>query len=151
MATMRQDDMLREASFVFIGTVRALGASAMAEVPAAANTAIVEIDEVLVSAAAFKSRRGVVTLALPAEPALQVGDLRAFYCTAWKLGTGLALHCLGHRSAPHARKLLGGRLAAASVNVHGADLRTRLQEAELVATGEVVSVRPGPARRGPGS
>lgn len=149
MATTPQDELLRSASFVFVGTLRQLGASAMPEISAAANTAVVEIEQVLVAPPAFKERRGNVTLALPAGDALAAGATRAFYCTAWKLGSGLALRCLAHRAAPATRKAVGARMAAASVNVQGADLRTRLFDADLVATAVVRSVRPLPAPPGP--
>jgi hypothetical protein len=149
MARQRQDELLRSATFVFIGTVRQTAASAMPEVAPDAHTAIVEIENVLVAPPAFKSKRGVVTLALPPEQPLQSGATRAFYCTTWKLGSGLALRCLDHRAARQTQRLLHSRLAAASVNVHGADLRTRLDGAELVATGVVVAIGPGPVQQGP--
>lgn len=149
MAIQSQDDLLRSASFVFIGTVRETGASAMTEITPDANTAIVEIGDVLVAPPAFKSRRGTVTLALPAEHPLKAGATRAFYCTTWKLASGLALRCLDHRATGQAQRQLSARVAAASVNVQGADLRTRLQEAELVASGEVIAIGPGPAQQGP--
>lgn len=149
MATQTQDELLRNASFVFVGKVRQLGASAMPEVTPDAHTAIVEIESVLVAPAAFKSRRGAVTLALPPEHPLKADVTRVFYCTTWKLGAGLALRCLGHRAAGQTQRQFGARLAEASVNVQGADLRTRLEGAELVASGEVVSIHPGPAQQGP--
>ena len=150
MATLTQDDLLRRAGFVFVGVVRATGASAMPEVQADASTAIVDIEEVLVAPAAFQSRRGAVTLSLKEVPALEPGMRRAFYCTAWKLGSGLALHCLGHLApAASARRLGGKPLADASVNLLGADLRTRVESATLVVAGEVVSIQPGPPHEGP--
>jgi hypothetical protein len=150
MASLTQDELLRRAGFVFVGVVRATQASAMPEVQADASTAIVDIEAVLVAPPAFQSRRGAVTLNLKEVPALEAGARRAFYCTAWKLGSGLALHCLGHRApAPAARRLAGTPLAEASVNRHGADMRTRVEAADLVVTGEVVSIQPGPPHAGP--
>jgi hypothetical protein len=150
MITLTQDDLLRRAGFVFVGVLRATHASAMPEVQASASTAIVDIEEVLVAPPAFQSRRGAVTLSVKDVPALEAGARRAFYCTTWKLGSGLALHCLGHRvPEPSTRRLAGKPLAEASVNQQGADMRTRVESANLVVAGEVLSIEPGPPQEGP--
>ena len=149
MATASEDDLLRKAGFVFVGTINQLAGSTMPEVLAAPDTAVVEIERVLIAPLAFASRRGVVTLALPEGSKLTAGARRAFYCTAWKFGSGLALRCLAHRSAPATEKAISPRKAAASVNVKGQDLRTRLRDADLVATAVVVGVQPLPRPDGP--
>jgi hypothetical protein len=83
-------------------------------------------------------------------PALQAGARRTFYCTTWKLGSGLALNCLGHRAPePAARQLRDTPLAQASINVGGADLRSRVATADLVVHAEVVSIEPAPPQEGP--
>ena len=149
MTTKSEDDLLRKAGFVFVGTIKELAGSTMPEVPPAPDTAVVEIERVLVAPLAFASRRGVVTLALPEDSKLKAGERRAFYCTAWKFGSGLALRCLAHRSAPATEKAVSPLKAGASVNVKGQDLRTRLRDADLVTTAVVVGVQPLPRPEGP--
>lgn len=149
MSTTSNDDLLRQAGFVFVGTISQLAGSAMPEVHPGPDTAVVDIERVLVAPPAFARRRGVVTLALPEGSELKVGARRAFYCTAWMLGSGLALRCLAHRSAPATEKAIGPDKAAASVNVKGEDLRTRLRDADLVASAVVLAVQPLPRPDGP--
>jgi len=149
MTTTSDDDLLRQASFVFVGSISQLAGSAMPEVRPGPDTAVVDIERVLVAPPAFAGRRGVVTLALPAASKLKVGARRAFYCTAWKFGAGLALRCLAHRSAPATEKAINPNKAAASVNVKGEDLRTRLRDADLVASAVVLAVQPLPRPDGP--
>lgn len=149
MSTTSDDDLLRQASFVFVGTISQLAGSTMPEVHPGPDTAVVDIERVLVAPPAFAGRRGAVTLALPEGSKLKVGAQRAFYCTAWKLGSGLALRCLAHRSAPATEKAISPNKAAASVNVKGEDLRTRLRDADLVASAVVLAVQPLPRPDGP--
>ena len=81
-----------EAKFLFIGTVRKLGASALVQVPKSEETAIVRVDEILHAPPALAKTMGkqiTVKLAKGVKP--KVGDQVLFHANGWVFGDTVAV------------------------------------------------------------
>lgn len=131
-------EVLQEAEMIFVGTVRATGVAAEADVEASERTVSVRVEEILRPSppsplAGFANRDVTVQLRQPGSPA--VGERATFYTRLWTMGRGLALIELAHR-APAAGA------AERFLAEHGdRELSARLAEAEVVVVGRVKAIR----------
>ena len=151
-------ELLRNSQFVFEGTVTALGRSTVADVPADANTAVVNVDRVLHSPAALAKVGGSeVTVQLLAGSApLEVGQSSVLFTTAVAFGTGIAVAEVGRSTseavggmsmAAGSRSVLPGARSGRSHPVLDAaheladeTLNAHFDEVAAVITGTVVSL-----------
>jgi hypothetical protein len=139
------DALMRQATFVFRGTVKRLGATATGEVEATPRTAVVGVDEVIRAPAPFADLAGQdVTLRLRAPESLREQQQAVFFATSWLFGDGVALEELDHAPADEAPSL-ASRSETLAAQVADERLQDRLARAEAVVAGRVSNVRPSVA------
>lgn len=155
--------LLREAPFGFVGTVERMGASAMADVPVDARTAVVRVDRVLQAPPAFGGLEATsVTLqTAPDQPVLTPGASAAFFAEGLAFGESVALREVGRapvdeieapltRAAGRAR---GDPVADMQEEVAAERVREHAAEADAVILGRVVALAkaadPQPAEHDP--
>jgi hypothetical protein len=140
----------REATFVFVGQVKALGATTMPElVPASDNLAVVEVQDIVRSPINLSGYVGrSVTVQLLRAGSEKVGLTAVFFTRGWILGDGAAVievHQAAGMAAGDAKELLSrGRKENETQN-----LKDQLSSAPVVITGKVVSVKAQPASQQP--
>ncbi len=130
-----------EAKFLFKGTVRKLGASALAQVPKSEETAIVRVDEVLHAPPALAKTVGkeiTVKLAKGAKP--KVGDQVLFHANGWLFGKTVAVESVKQEAPALAKAMMAGRTADPTRNLKDRELENRVASADMVVEGEVSSV-----------
>ncbi|HST82207.1 MAG TPA: hypothetical protein VLL08_10775 [Kineosporiaceae bacterium] len=115
--------LLRQSAISFIGTVEMLGASTMPDLPVDERTAVVVVDQVLHTPAAFTNLAGTrVTVQLdPAVDLPPVGTRLALFANAMAFGDSLAVREVG-RLSPQEVEPQGQGFAAGDPPV------TRLQD-----------------------
>ena len=99
MATSPQvDDLSRQSTFTFVGTVKELNAATMAEeVPVTQNTAVVHVDQVLQAPPMLANRDGTdITVLLSDPQQVQEGQQATFFTTGWIYGEDIAVQEVGH-------------------------------------------------------
>jgi hypothetical protein len=130
-----------EAKFLFKGTVRKLGATALAQVPKGEETAIVRVDEVLLAPPALAKTVGkeiTVKLAKGAKP--KVGDQVLFHANGWLFGKTVAVESVKQEAPAQAKAIMAGRTADPTRNLKDRELENRVASADMVVEGEVSSV-----------
>jgi hypothetical protein len=134
---------------VFRGTVKKVGASNVAGVPASKKTALVTVDAVVRGPAALSRAAGqVVTVRFSRPPRLKAKQKALFHTTGWLFGETLAVVASGFEPLPAARRSSAAEAAAdPAEHLALADLDERLATAQTVVTGRVISVAPVTAAR----
>jgi len=142
VSSQDQAALLKESSIVFSGTVKRLEASSFTEAPASSQTIVVRVDAVLKKPKAVSLKSGDdVTVEVKQSSDFQK-DLRAtFYTDSWILGSGVAVKEIGHVPLP------AGQTPTETFNqvqkqLSDEDLRSRVNDADVVVTGHVLSIKP---------
>jgi hypothetical protein len=133
------DDLVKDATIIFRGSVQKVKAATLAEIEPTPETIVVKVDEVLHGSQAFRDYTGqAVTVQLTAGPVPAVGQNPIFYANSWLSGESLAVKGVA--------RLDKAADTAASVARQKADkpLRDRLTAAQMVVSGKVTVVRPVP-------
>jgi hypothetical protein len=139
------DALMRQATFVFRGTVKRIGATATAEVEATPRTAVVSVDQIIRSPAQFAALTGQdVTLRLRAPGSLREEQQAIFFANSWLFGEGVALQEVDH-VPPDEAESLARRGAALAGEIADDRLQERLGRAEAVVSGRVSNTRPSTA------
>ncbi len=140
-------DIVEHSSYIFEGTIVKPAATNVRSFPASTRTAVVRVDHVLDAGKAFPDMTGhELTVELPTPQEVRPGASFVFFTEPTVYAENIAVRASSVRPAAQVDKL---RTQIADVRQQLADdqLRRRLTEAELVATGVVVSVRRVPPRR----
>jgi hypothetical protein len=134
-------------TFVFEGTVLALGSTTLAEVEASEHTIVARIDAVHQGPPLLHDFIGhPVTVRLGDGQSVEPGGAYLFHTVSWVFGTGVAVICLALEPAhEQAVSALQAQVAAAPLEA----IRTRAARADLVVHGHVSEVRE--AARDPGA
>ena len=144
MSTSPQvDDLRRQSTFTFVGTVKELNAATMAEVPVTESTAVVTVDEVLQAPPMLARRAGTdITVQLSDAEQMQVGQQATFFTTGWMYGEDVAVQEVGHVEG-----IVGDERAAelAALSPGTPENRTlrlqqRLADADVVVLGMVSNI-----------
>lgn len=139
------DALMRQATFVFRGTVRRIGATATAEVEATPRTAVVSVDQIIRAPAQFAALAGQdITLRLRAPGSLSQEQEAVFFANSWLFGEGVALQEVDH-VPPDQTESLASRGAALAGEIAGERLLDRVGRAEAVVSGRVSNIRPSSA------
>lgn len=129
-----------EAKFLFIGTVKKLGASALAQVPKSEETAIVRVDQILHAPPALAKTVGkqiTVKLAKGVKP--KVGDEVLFHANGWVFGDTVAVESVKQEASAKAKASMGSTTDPTR-NLKDRELENRVASADMVVEGEVSSV-----------
>ena len=142
----KAEELARQARFVFNGTVKKLKAATLPDIKKAdkERTVVVRVDQILQAPPIFSNRTGQdVTVQLKKGEKVSVGQQAEFYTNSWLIGNeGVAVVSLGHRPVKKAGAMA---FSAAPVdpakNLAARDLQTHVDDADMVCTGTVKSVR----------
>jgi hypothetical protein len=116
---------------------------------------VVRVDEVIEKPSAVSMRPGGdVTVEVKNPSVFRQGVQATFYTQSWIFGAGLALREVGHEllaQQPRAPATPREQVAQTRQALNDADLRARVQAAEIVVVGQVQEVRaPSVSARGAG-
>jgi hypothetical protein len=153
-AASKSEELTRQSSLIFSGTVKKTNASNVPTVPASPSTAVVHVDEVTHNAGVVADLAGKdVTVELAAGASVKAKQQAVFYTNIDVYGDTIAVREVGHEPvAPGGTAAL--RAQATNLTDRAADekLQKRIAQADLVVAGKVVSVRPhGAPKRVPPS
>jgi hypothetical protein len=140
-------DLLKKSSIVFTGTVKRSGAVSFASVPKSPRTVVMEVESVSAKPAAVSLKRGdLVTVETRTAGALREGMRATIYAEGWILGEGVAVREIGHEVVPATGTLAEREklMMGAQATLRDEELKQRLEAADLVVVGRVVSVRTAP-------
>jgi hypothetical protein len=145
VATSSQvDDLSRQSTFTFVGTVKELNAATMAEVPVTQSTAVVHVDEVLQAPPMLAGRAGTdITVVLDDAQQVQEGQQATFFTTGLMYAEDIAVREVGHVEGrvgdEQAAELAALSPGTPENRTHR--LQQRLADAELVARGMVSEIK----------
>jgi len=140
-------EMMKRASLIFTGTVLKKQAVSFSGVQPSKNTAILKVDRILEKPKAVALSNGQhVTIELKDPTVFQEGVQATFYTEGWILGSGIAVKEIGHELVANTAAALTpqqqeGEMAQARKELQDAELKARIERADIVATGRVTSVR----------
>jgi len=144
-------EWLKQCGIVFIGRVVKVGDVSFADVPRSARTVVVRVDEVLEKPAAVSLVKGdKVTVEVKEPSQFRDGARVTFYANGWIFGNGLAVREVGHEvspeispvSEPGASSPRREEFAQVRKELSDAELRSRVQKADVVVVGRVTAIRP---------
>lgn len=137
------DDAVRRASFIFVGTVSKLNASTIPEVRASDSTAVVRVDEVIDGPGAPPDLTGrEITVQLAQPGSVSAGQKYTFFTKGWLMGEGMAVLEIAPPSAAGDSQQLREMVQAARQKSDDEALQTEISSAEAVVVGTVSSVAP---------
>jgi hypothetical protein len=137
------EDLAGKTRFVFRGTIQKLNAANLPEVRDTSKTAIVRVDEAIQTPKVFSHYTGrEITVELSDRSGLKVGDKAVFFTNAWLFGNeGVAVRSVGqHPSGPQTMALRAPD-GDAVTKLEDRDTRAHYDDADLVVSGRVTSVR----------
>jgi plastocyanin len=139
--------LVRQADLIFVGTVAAVAASAVAGVPVTQRTLAVRVDAVLDKPAAVQVAPGdTVTVEARTAGTLPVGAQATFYTKAWLFGRSVAAQEVGHekvsaRWSAAAAVPLRDSLLRVRGQVSDSALRARVRAADMIVVGRVETIQ----------
>ena len=140
-------ELLKRSSIVFVGTVERVGAASFSGVPVSPRTVVVRVDAVLEKPASVSLVQGDKATVEVQDSALFRGGMQAtFYADGWIFGEGVAVREVGHEPSPVAMRTEAPGQNASEVSqtrkqLSDDELRARIQAADMVMVGRVLSVR----------
>jgi len=140
-------ELLKKSSIVFVGTVERVGAVSFSGVPVSPRTVVVRVDAVLEKPASVSLAPGDRATVEVQDSALFRGGTQAtFYADGWIFGEGVAVREVGHEPSPVAMRTAAPGQNASEVSqtrkqLSDDELRARIQAADMVMVGRVLSVR----------
>jgi hypothetical protein len=142
--TSNTEELTREATFIFKGTVQKSGASNMAPVKANSQTAIVRVDEVIYAPGAPPDLQGKqITVQLLESPAVKPGFQAVFFTKGWLLGQSMAVIELGRmEQTTGSTQSIRSQVNETHQRMADEELQVEIAASEAVIVAEVVSVRP---------
>ena len=136
-------NLITQARMVFRGTVVRLNAATMSEVPLAANTAIVRIDEPIRVPDVVGDLSGQeITVQLQEGTATKEGDEAVFFVNPWLYGESMAALEVGRSTRRTASDQLREQIDTMTSQQDDDGLRQRLADAEAIVSGRVHNVKP---------
>jgi len=136
---------IRNAPFVFRGTVEKTSATTMSSVPAADNTAIVKIDEIIEAPAMPDNLTGLsITVVLEKPNSVKPKEQYVFLTRGLAYGRSIAVQEIGRREAKANDAELRQGISEAIQKNADQDLRELISRADLVVLGRVTSIEPAP-------
>lgn len=147
MATAHsEEELARQSSFIFKGTVLKLKASNVAQVEASdrSKTIIVRVEEITEAPEAFIDFKGQeVTLKLRegGGERLAIGDHAVFYTNGWIRAENLAVEEVGHQLVDDAGTSSVAASKEAAGHFSAREMRQRLSSADVIVTGRIIDIR----------
>src|SRR5215208_7971232 len=138
------DDLKRQSTFAFVGTVKKLNEATMAQVPVTDSTAVVTVNEVLQAPPMLADLAGTdITVQLSSSQRVQEGQQATFFTNGWLYGEDIAVQEVGHVEGrvgdERAAELAALSPGTPQNRTHR--LQQRLAEADVVVAGMVSEIK----------
>jgi hypothetical protein len=141
--TTELQKLLRDARFVFRGTVVKTAAANMAAVPSSPANAVVKVDQAFVMPAQLGDFTGQeITILLLRPGSAKAGDASVYFSYGWIYGSTLAVREVGHMAVPANPVAFREQLADAQRRNGEQDLAQLLARAEVVVAGRLARIEP---------
>lgn len=141
-ANPSEEELLKQARFVFKGTVQKLKAANVSGVDKKRGTAIVRVDEVVQAPEGLGDYTGQdVTVILGEGEKVKAGQRAVFYTNATIFEENIGVESVGHRDIEGPALALGADFRDPAINLARQQMKERLETADVVVTGKVKSVR----------
>lgn len=138
------DDAVRRATFVFIGTVVRLNATTIPDVPASESTAVVRVDEVIDAPGAPPDLGGKeITVKLLQAGSVREGQRSTFYTRGWLMGESMAVIEVAAAGEAGNPQQVREMVKASRQKSADEELQKEIASAEAVVAGTVTAVGPG--------
>ena len=139
--TTKSDAGSSEATFIFKGTVKKLKAATMRAVPVDERTAVVHIEQVIEAPKNLGRTAGHnITVQLAGRARVEPGQQFVFHTVGWIFGDGIAMRALAQEPVGKRHKALLERGGEPGNHYLSRQLQKRVDVADLVISGQVVSV-----------
>src|SRR5262249_636391 len=136
---------IEQAPFIFKGTVRKVRASNVSAVPAASDTAVVRVDEILKSPDVLKAfTKKNITVKLRPGTSLRAEQRWVFLTAGWMYGDSIAVREVAVASQALDSRALANLIAEVETAKGDRSLSRRLAESVSVVAGKVQDVGPLP-------
>ena len=138
-------ELMEKSSVVLVGTIVKMASVSFPGVQASDKTAVVKVDQVLEKPATVSISAGqLITIELKDPSVFREGVQATFYADGWILGEGVALREIGHELITRALAApeLQEKLTKERHELKDAQLKARIESADIVLMGRVKSVRP---------
>ncbi len=138
------ESLIRQATFIFVGTVARTNATTMSEVQASDSTAVVRVDEIVEAPGAPPDLNGQeITVKLATAGSVKAGEQATFYTKGWLLGESMAVIELSHTpTSPQAHEQVESTRRKAADEA----LKGEITSAEAIVAGTVAGVKPSSIR-----
>ena len=141
MAGTESDTAEPAATFVFLGTIKKLKAATMPSVPVDDRTVVVRVEQVVEAPANLAHLAGTdVTVRLAGRAKAEVGRRFMFHAAGWIFGEGIAVRALSQATATSAHAAVLARGGDPADQRSNRELQERVDQADLVVSGKVVTV-----------
>jgi hypothetical protein len=137
------DDLIRQSTFIFNGTVEKLNATTMKSVNATEATAVVRIDQVIDAPGAPPDlARKTITVQLRQLGSFRIGQHATFFTKGWLLGNSMAVIEVGHLMEAEAAPSVQKQVSAIHGQMADEQLQSEMSTAGAIVSGTVRAVRP---------
>jgi hypothetical protein len=140
-----EETMLKQAKFVFDGTVQKLKASNVREVIKAdkENSVVVKIDDVVQAPAILANYEGQeITVKLSKDEKIRKGQRARFYTNGWIFSENIAVESLGHSDIENTMAAtLSSSPGKPAKTFASQQMKERIETADVVVKGIVTGVR----------
>lgn len=141
--TNTTEDLTRQATLVFKGTVEKTGASTMPAVKANVSTAVVRVDQVIDGPGAPPDLVGKqITVQLLDQRSVKAGTQAVFFTKGWLLGNSMAVIEVGRVAATVDVQRVSEQIKNTRRKMADEKLQDALATTETVIVGRVINVRP---------
>jgi hypothetical protein len=131
-----------ESKFVFIGTVKKIGASNVAALEASKQLALVQINQVALAPEAFVGTVGTtVTVKIPPRIKLRSGDTRLFFTKRLMYGENLAVEATAIEQVEKAYDRAVKEVKTAASNIERKEQLARISRAAVIVEGRVTQMQ----------
>ena len=137
------EDLVRQASYVFTGTVVKLKTVRGASLPASKGTVAVRVNEVIYERAGLPDLTGMEIIVESNSPKpVKVGQQRAFFTTGGQIGDPITVREVGHLDAVDTGTALRERVLGIIQQQIDENVQRRITSAELIVVGKLVKIKP---------
>ena len=133
--------LVRQAGFIFSGTVTALGATNMAGVPLGEESAVVRVKSIVRGPTLLEAYVGKdITVQVLDPHQLSVGQDLVFFANSWVYGQSIALREVGHWAIEEDLTHLRQKIVEVEQQLADQKLERHLADAALVISGRVAQI-----------
>ena len=139
-------ELVRQSSFIFAATVKALKGTTVPILSATESTAIVRVDEVVYNAGVVTDVVGSdITVQLRVPGSVKEGEHAVFFSNVATYGDSIVVDEVGHiETTKQSLEVIRGQIREVQARLPNEQLQKRIAQADLVVTGTVTAVRPTP-------